>query len=441
MVMVSNTPGIYPVMGLKAYGELQRKAEQNIRYANGIQSDTKQSLGDIAKDSIIYGGLGGGAFAGIPWLVSNRKNLKGAIAKINSLPANKLEFTVDSFMRQGSDAKARKLMLDAEKLGEKGTKVADLAKESINTTDKAVRTEHLTQAQKEYAQITKTTKKVALSNIPRLKAEYKAAQAAALNNPIPETKKALQEAKEALSKARSEAGYISRVKNWTGAKIGSVMPGSVKNFYAGSKSAFAEKIAKPAGEFLAKHPTLAKGVNLCKGAGAMFMGIVEGGIEMFTEVVPAFKMDGLTGGIKQIFKSGTKVAASVGGWIAGEAAGSAAGAGIGAAIGGTIGTVFGPLGTALGIKIGGIVGTVLGGFIGGFFASSAAKEIASSVVGKSVREQIVDEEIHRQSLQIISDNTARIQLNMLTNQRLAQQLQAGEITEDEFRKKQFELAM
>lgn len=388
--MVSNTAGIYPVVGLRAYGELQRKAEQNLKYANGIQFDTKQSLGDIAKDSILYGGLTSAAFTGVPWLYRNKGNLRSAITEIKNLPVNKPNLTFDSLTRQVNDGMARKLMLDAEKFGQGGKKIVDLAKESINTADKALRAERLAQAKKEYEDIIK------------------------------------------LAKAQKNPGRLTRMASYTGSKISSIIPENTKNFYSGIKTAFKNKIATPAAVFISKHPTLAKGAEFFKGKGAIFAGVVDGLLETFTEVIPAFKLGGLTGGIKQIFKSGVKVAATVAGWVAGEAAGTSAGMAIGAAVGSVIPVV----GTAIGAFIGGACG-----LIGGFFAASAASEIAKNIVGKSVREQMAEEQIQEQAKQIASDNMMRMQLNMLVNQKLLAQLQTGEITEEEYRKKQLELFM
>jgi len=110
--------------------------------------------------------------------------------------------------------------------------------------------------------------------------------------------------------------------------------------------------------------------NVLKSGGFKGMAIIEGAIETFTEVVPAFEL-GTDKGIKQIGKSAVTVAGSAAGWCAGYAAGAAVGAKVGAAVG----TAICPgVGTAVGAVIG-----LAGGLAGSWFGRKAAK----AIVGKS----------------------------------------------------------
>lgn len=92
----------------------------------------------------------------------------------------------------------------------------------------------------------------------------------------------------------------------------------------------------------------AKALKFVKG-NALFAAI-EGGVNLFTKVIPTFSQLGTGAGVKQLGKSTIKTAASVGGW--------AVGAEVGAAIGSVIpgaGTVFGGIAGAL---IGAVCGTI-----------------------------------------------------------------------------------
>ena len=114
-----------------------------------------------------------------------------------------------------------------------------------------------------------------------------------------------------------------------------------------------------------KSPTvLGNALHVAKG-NALFVAI-EGGIQVFTNIIPTFVKLGPVAGVKQVLKSSLKVAGSVGGWAAGAAAGAA------------IGEMIFPPG-------GGIVGALVGsaiGLIGGFAGSAAGTKIAGAIAGK-----------------------------------------------------------
>lgn len=117
------------------------------------------------------------------------------------------------------------------------------------------------------------------------------------------------------------------------------------------------------------------GSKLFKGTGAALNIVLEGGIELFTNVIPAFKQGGFKSGMKQIGKSSVKVGASIGGF--------AAGAKGGAALGGAIGSFICPgIGTA--------IGTAIGSFIGGMVGSSVSSKVAQKIVGKDETEKIAE---------------------------------------------------
>ena len=124
---------------------------------------------------------------------------------------------------------------------------------------------------------------------------------------------------------------------------------------------------------------------LIKG-GAIPFAILETGISLFTEVIPAFAKGGITGGIKQLGKTGANVAASVSGWIAGEA--------VGAPLGAAIGSLFGPIGA--------MVGGFIGGVAGGFILSDQSKRLVQGIVGKSVVEEMESKELNQEARAIMN---------------------------------------
>lgn len=186
------------------------------------------------------------------------------------------------------------------------------------------------------------------------------------------------------------------------------------------------KLGKGAGELLSKIPGASKvtkaftklggtkAAKFIKGAGGVGMAVFEGGIELVTNVVPAFQKGGFSAGVKQIAKSGVKVAASVGGWVGGSCAATA--------IGAAIGSVFPGVGTI----IGGAVGTAIGGILG----SSICGGIANKIVGKSEVEKIEDKEAEAQAQEIASDAVSMQQLNALVNQKVQEDIATGNVTAD-----------
>ena len=130
------------------------------------------------------------------------------------------------------------------------------------------------------------------------------------------------------------------------------------------------KVAEGASKF-STASALAWGKSAWKTGGGTVMACLEGGIETFTEVIPAFSEGGFGEGVAQTAKSAVKVGASVGGWVVGAKAGAAAGA--------AIGSIFPGAGTA--------IGAAIGGLIGGIFGSWGGNKIAKAVTGKSWSEK------------------------------------------------------
>lgn len=125
-----------------------------------------------------------------------------------------------------------------------------------------------------------------------------------------------------------------------------------------------------------------------KGTGAGWMAVLDGVIETFTQVVPAFQQGGAEAGFKQIAKSGAKVVAGTAGFVAGDVAGRAIGAAIGTFICPGIGTA---------------IGSFLGGFIGGVTGSAVAGKATQAIVGKSEIEKIQEKQTIEAAQQVNAD--------------------------------------
>lgn len=154
------------------------------------------------------------------------------------------------------------------------------------------------------------------------------------------------------------------------------------------------------GKILDKIPGYTKlrstGIGQAMGkSGAGWMAVMEGGMELVTNVVPTFQTLGAGAGFKQLGKSTVKVAAGAAGWVAGDAVGK----GIGAAIG-----------TAICPGIGTAIGTFVGGFLGGILGSAVAGKAAKAITGKSELEKANDDQISQVSQQIEADPQNKIAL-------------------------------
>lgn len=183
---------------------------------------------------------------------------------------------------------------------------------------------------------------------------------------------------------------------------------TVKNQYGNifKKSVAVNPYRGKLGKILDKIPGYSKlrstGFGQAMGkSGAGFMAVIEGGIELCTNVIPTFQQLGAGAGFKQLGKSAVKVVAGAGGWIAGDAIGK----GIGAAIG-----------TAICPGIGTAIGTFIGGFIGGILGSNITGKLATSITGKSELEKANDNQLTQYSQQIEADPNAKIQVAQQASQ-------------------------
>ncbi len=208
------------------------------------------------------------------------------------------------------------------------------------------------------------------------------------------------------AKQTSKTGILSKIGNaistpfkWIGSKI------------SGSKLATAIKSTEKGAKFLSKADDVLK---VAKKGGMLFDLAIEGTMQIFGEIIPAFKNGGVDSGVKQIGKSGVQVAASVGGWAAGAKAGAAAGA--------AIGSIFPGAGTAIGGAIGGIVGGLLG--------SSLFTGIAKKITGKSEKEIIQEEQAQEQAQLIANDSASVQELQNAVMQEIQLDMQDGELSED-----------
>lgn len=160
-----------------------------------------------------------------------------------------------------------------------------------------------------------------------------------------------------------------------------------------------------------------------KKSGAGVMLAIEGGMALFTEVIPAFKGGGFKEGMKQIGKSAVKVGASTAGWVGGAAAGQA----IGSAIGGAIGTVFPVVGNVVGAAVGGFIGNLVGGAIG----SAVAGKVAEKVVGEDYTDKVTNEQVEQQATMIAQNSASMSELNGYVSAMIQQDMaDDGKLSDD-----------
>lgn len=166
-----------------------------------------------------------------------------------------------------------------------------------------------------------------------------------------------------------------------------------------------------------KSPLVAKLLPIMKKGGAGPWAVLQGGMELFTQVIPSFTKLGFGSGLKQLFKSTVKTAASVAGWVGGEM--------VGTSIGAAVGTVLCPIpvvGTALGAIVGGAIGLA-----GGLAGSWLAGKVADKVVGKNELE-LDEERKTQQQAQTAAQNPEELQAAVV---KAAQKLQTEGLTSDD----------
>lgn len=221
-------------------------------------------------------------------------------------------------------------------------------------------------------------------------------------------KEILKAAKEKLAQAgamaHGELVKIPATTNW-----GKFTKGLGKYTGLSKLNGWAKDLAtkSPLAEKLLRH-----------GKGNAWFFALEGGMALFTQIIPSFTQLGAASGIKQVLKSTAKVGASVGGWVLGSAAAAPAAAMAGAAIG----SIVPGIGTAIGAVVGGLIGMV-----GGLIGSWAATKVVDHVVGKDELELAKEKEAEKLAQQA-AKSPEQMQAMLAT---AAQRLEAeGKDTED-----------
>ncbi len=137
------------------------------------------------------------------------------------------------------------------------------------------------------------------------------------------------------------------------------------------------------------------------------------------EIIPAFKDEGIIGGVKQIgksvVKSGADAVAYAGGMLLGAKVGSAVGAALGSAVAPGVGTA-----------IGAVAGIVLGGVF-----STVAGKVCKLFVGKDHSEKKADKEKNETAQQIAQDEASLGELKTAVEAKVLEKAQNGKLTEDD----------
>lgn len=188
-------------------------------------------------------------------------------------------------------------------------------------------------------------------------------------------KQAEEAAKAAASnpeKFKEASGVLAQANAAAAKELPKISRGTFGKLWQGLKDITGmTALHKKLTQYAVDSPLVAKFLRYGKGSG--LFAVFQAGIETFTQVIPAFKQNGIGSGITQIFKSLSNCVTSVVGWTLGFAGGSAGGAVLGAAIG----SVFPGVGTV----IGGLVGSLCG-FAGGCAGSWALMKVSEKLLGK-----------------------------------------------------------
>lgn len=343
--------------------------------ARDIENITKYALGTniVEPDENPLGGptilIGAGieSFKIGSWAWKNRKDLSGA------WQIEKQGFAKDLEYKKGL-------------LGNGGWKKAETYKTVWNNYSANMVTESIPEGKK-LESLSAETKKA-------YEAARKAAEAAKTAKTTEAAREYIKTANESLAKARNLAHIETSALEAT-TKWGKFTKGLGKYTGVTKLNGFMAKTAT-------ESPLMAKALKFGKGNG-WFVAIT-GGLELFTQVIPAYSKLGAGSGTKQLMKSTAKTAASIGGWTAGMAAGAA------------IGSIIPGAGTVIGGAIG-----ALCGFIGGTLGSWAAEKATESIVGKNELDIAKEKEAEEISQQATQDPQAVQQLMAQAAQRLEQE--------------------
>ncbi len=187
----------------------------------------------------------------------------------------------------------------------------------------------------------------------------KAQKYAELAKSNPENKRALVVANGRLAQAKAAA--------YKEASANPSLFGKIKNVLGITKA------VNVANTLATKSPVFDKCLNAYRDEAGSFMLLMNGGVEVMSNVLPTFKNLGAKKGIKQTGKSIVSTISSVAGWVAGATLGRKAGAVAGAAIGNS--------------KAGAIVASSILSYVTGSIGQYFADKVTKKVLGKSEMEK------------------------------------------------------
>lgn len=137
------------------------------------------------------------------------------------------------------------------------------------------------------------------------------------------------------------------------------------------------------------------------------------------EIIPAFKDDGIVGGVKQIGKSVVKSGADAVAYAGGMFLGAKLGATAGAALGSTVAP-------GVGTAIGAVAGIVLGGVF-----STVAGKVCKLFVGKDHSEKKADKEKDETAKQLAQDSASLAELKTAVEAKVMEKAESGKLTADD----------
>ena len=212
--------------------------------------------------------------------------------------------------------------------------------------------------------------KVAPELQPALEGAYKNYQAALQTGNTANAAKYAAEMETIISKGKAPGWFGKYILRRTPASDAKAVEITTAATNAGNAAAAAAANTAQAAEGLTKWGQVKNWTtSALKSGGFKGMAIIEGLLEGFTNVLPAFQIS-TAAGLKQTVKSGVSVAGSATGWCLGAKAGAAIGATIGSVIPG-IGT---GIGGAIGMAVGGLSASWLGRKIAGWFTGKSEVE-------------------------------------------------------------------
>lgn len=227
-------------------------------------------------------------------------------------------------------------------------------------------------------------------------------------------------AQEAASSGGSEQGFekagrlLARANAAAAEELPTISRGFFGKIWQGVKNFTGVTwINKKLANYAVDSPLVEKFLRYGKGWG-LFAGF-QGCMELFTQVIPAFKQNGIGSGITQIFKSISNTVTSVLGWTLGFAGGSMVGALVAKVIGARFpgaGKVVGKLIASLAAFAGGCAGswTLMKGsekVFGKSEVDEAKERAAAKVASQAMRDPQKLQEIASQAQEKLGTNEAK----------------------------------